>query len=379
MHRLTRRRFLQTCTAAAVPAATVSLPAAAPAADAGFSFVLLGDLHYDHWDHHDRAWLEQHKPEDIRQIENYTRLTREVMPAVFGAVKARLEALRGTATPPALVLQVGDLVEGLCGSASLATRQNREAVQFLNAQDLGLPFLFTKGNHDVTGDGAQEAFDEALLPFIRQEGRRLDAQASQERANHCATHGNCLFAFMDAYDKTSLEWLEAVAARRTAEHFFVTVHPPVVPYGARATWHLFAGEKLAARREKLLALLGSQEALVLGGHLHKHAVLTRRAGGGRFTQLAVSSVVSAPDQKPKDILHGLTAYNGGQVDLEPRHAPETAAARRAIYDSERTKVDSFEYADCAGYAVITVRGPRVEVEVHAGTRAEVFQKARLAG
>ena len=47
-------------------------------------------------------------------------------------------------------------------------------------------------------------------------------------------------------DKTSLEWLEAVATKRTAKHLFVIIHPPVVPYGARATWHLYAGEKSKA-------------------------------------------------------------------------------------------------------------------------------------
>ena len=74
---------------------------------------------------------------------------------------------------------------------------------------------------------------------------------------------------VSAYESgKSLEWFEAIAGRRTAEHLFVVVHPPVVPYGARSTWHIFDSAKVRARREKFLALLGVQHALVLGGHIH---------------------------------------------------------------------------------------------------------------
>ncbi len=356
-----------------------ALPLRAAEAAKPFSFILLGDLHFDRWEHHDRKWLEEKQVGDIRQIENYTRLTREVMPLVFDAIRTRIAALRLSPTPPAFVLQVGDLVEGLCGSAALSTLQNREALDFVTKSDLGIPFLFTKGNHDVTGDGAVEAFNDVLLPFMTAQSKSVDTTASHTKACHLVTHGDSQFAFFDAYEKTSLEWLEAVAAKRTTDHFFVTIHPPVVPYGARATWHLFAKEKEAAQRAKLLEILGTQEAVVLGGHLHKFSSLTRLAGGKRFTQLAVSSVVSAPDQKPKDILHGLDAYTGDQVKLEPNHSPETTDLRRAVYATERQQVTAFDYADAAGYAVVTVNGEQIEATVHNGTRADIFQTVRLAG
>ena len=369
-----RRRFLQACTAAALPGIV------SPAAEDGkpFSFILLGDLHYDSLAHHDLKWLQEHHAGDLSQIQNYSRLTAEVMPGMFTAVKQQIAALRESAAPPAFVLQVGDLVEGLCGNAELAVRQNREALAFVAQAELGLPFVFTKGNHDVTGDGAKEAFDEVLRPFMTQEAHKLDAGTAHTQANHVMTCGEAQFAFFDAYDKTSLEWLEAVAARRTARHLFVIIHPPVVPYGARATWHLYAGEKTQAQRAKLLDVLGRQEAMVLGGHLHKFSALTRLAGGKSFSQLAVSSVVSALNQKPKDELHGMAGYTGDQVNLEPRHAPETAALRREIYASERKQVTAFEYADVAGYAVVTVHGAQVTAAVHAGSQPGAFQSLKIS-
>jgi Calcineurin-like phosphoesterase len=369
-----RRRFLQACSAAALPATGLTAAAAARP----FSFILLGDLHYDSLVHHDLKWVQEHHAGDLSQIHNYSRLTTETMPGVFAVVKQRIVALKDSAAPPAFVLQVGDLVEGLCGSAELSVRQNREALAFVAQQQLGVPFVFTKGNHDVTGDGAVEAFDEVLRPYMEQETHRVDSAAARTQASHTMTCGEAQFAFFDAYDKASLEWLEAVAARRTARHFFVIIHPPVVPYGARASWYLYAGEKLKAQREKLLEVLGRQEAMVLGGHLHKYSALTRAAGGRSFTQLAVSSVVSALSQKPKDVLHGLEAYTGDQVNLEPKHSPETAQARREIYAAERKVVTAFDYADSAGYAVITVNGTQVEASVHAGANAEAFQTLKIS-
>lgn len=369
-----RRRFLQVCSAATL----LHLGSQAAEGAKPFSFILLGDLHYDSLAHHDMKWLQEHHAGDLSQIQNYSRLTTEVMPGMFAAVKQQIAALRDSAASPAFVLQVGDLVEGLCGSAELSARQNREALAFVAQADLGIPFVFTKGNHDVTGDGAKEAFDEVLLPFMAQQARRLDAATTHTQANHTLTYGETQFAFFDAYDKTSLEWLEAVAAKRTATHLFVIIHPPVVPYGARATWHLYAGEKLKTQRTKLLDLLGQQEAMVLGGHLHKFSAITRMAGGKSFSQLAVSSVVSALNQKPKDALHGMAAYTGDQVALEPRHAPETAQLRREIYASERQQVTSFDYADSAGYAVVTVNGSQVEAAIHAGSQSAAFQTLKIS-
>ncbi|WP_395740058.1 metallophosphoesterase family protein [Prosthecobacter sp.] len=373
-----RRHFLHTCTATAAAATLPNLASHAADAPKPFSFILLGDLHYDSLSHHDMKWLDAHHGGDLSQIQNYSRLTAEVMPGMFAAIKQRIASLRDSAAPPAFVLQVGDLVEGLCGSAELSARQNREALAFVTQADLGLPFVFTKGNHDVTGDGAKEAFDEVLLPFMAKEARILDSTATHTQANHTLTFGDSQFAFFDAYDKTSLEWLEAVAAKRTAKHLFVTIHPPVVPYGARATWHLYAGEKLKAQRTKLLDILGQQQAMVLGGHLHKFSALTRNAGGKSFSQLAVSSVVSSLNQKPKDIRHGLATYTGDQINLEPKHSPDTATQRREIYATERKEVTSFEYADTAGFAVITVNGPHVEASVYSGSASDPFQTLKIS-
>ncbi len=376
--RLTRRAFVRRALAAS---ALGCAPRALAAPPTRFSFVLLGDLHYDALAHHDMAWVGKDKPADVSQIKNYSRITAEVTPLLLATVRETIAALnRDAATRVAFVLQAGDLVEGLCGSEELSVRQNTEALAAVRAAQLGAPLLFTKGNHDITGPGAAAAFARVFHPFLSAQARRVMRGAAEVTSgSYTIDCGNAQFAFFDAYEAArSLEWFEAVAAKRTAEHLFVAVHPPVVPYGARATWHVFSSERERARREKFLALLGDQRALVLGGHIHRFCALARTAGRGRFAQLAVSSILGAPAVQAKTPLAGVASYNADQVRVEPNFSPANEAERRAVYDAERPFITAFDYADLPGYAVVAIDGPRVTVRMFSGATRELWRTVDLA-
>ena len=95
-------------------------------------------------------WLRQ-DPNDVNQVANYSRITAEVHPQLFASVRESIGHLNSSSTPVPFVIQVGDLVEGLCGSEELAVQQDTDAVEFVRNAKLGAPFLFIKGNHDITG------------------------------------------------------------------------------------------------------------------------------------------------------------------------------------------------------------------------------------
>lgn len=376
---LSRRSFLQSSTAATVLALAPSLARSTTASEP-FSFVLLGDLHFDKLAHHDFAWLEKKYPNDLSQIKNYSRLTAEFMPRLFATLRETItERNRTPATRVAFALQVGDLVEGLCGNEELATQQNTEALAFVRDARLGVPFLFAKGNHDITGEGAPAAFARVFHPFLTGQARALTpATEDIHSARYTVRVGSAQFAFFDAYDRESLDWFEAVAARRTAEHFFAIVHPPVVPYGARATWHQFSAEKDRPKREQLLNLLGREHAIVLGGHIHRLNAIARATPRGRFAQLAVSSVIDAENPPPKTLMSGLADYTGDQIRVEPKFSPETESARRAVYDAERPYVKAFDYADLPGYAVVTIDGPHVTAKIFPGLGRQAWRTIDLS-
>src|SRR3954454_14400713 len=133
---LTRRRF-----PAALAGLTLGAPLIAQAlsprpasaeegphdADA-FTFPLLGDIHYDRLEHHDLDWLRRDHPGDVHQVENYSKLTREIVPRLFEELR---QVAAGLGAPLPFVIQVGDLVEGLCGGVERARTQCHEAIDLV--------------------------------------------------------------------------------------------------------------------------------------------------------------------------------------------------------------------------------------------------------
>jgi hypothetical protein len=326
--------------------------------DAEFAFPVLGDLHFDQLDHHDMEWLKTNHPNDVAQVENYSRITREKTQKLLAAVRDRAKASK---PPVPFVVQLGDLVEGLCGSEKLAARQSSDVIDLLKKTDFPAPFLFTKGNHDITGPGAVQAYEKAFVPFMAgQAGKEITGAAfARERRG-------TLIVFYDAYDRGSLDWFAKVTEKEKPKRLIFAIHPPVVPYNARSTWHVYSSPKQAKERERLLKLLGDAKAIVLSGHLHKYSCLVRRTETGRFVQLALSSVANTADAKPRDLLEGVEAYNPDLVKLEPKHSPDTEKARRDALEAERPFIEHFEYADTWGHAMLTVRGESVGAEVFRG-------------
>jgi len=370
---LNRRTFLRSATAvsgALFVGAGGNWAVASADENADWTFPLLGDLHFDRPEHHDHEWLAQTHPNDVEQVRNYTRLTHESLPPLLAAIRERIAT---TDLPVPFIVQVGDLVEGLCGSEPLAARQADDAIAFLRETNLSAPFLFTKGNHDIAGPGASEVYDRKFVPFMAE-------QAGNEIASPAFTRerGGTLLVFYDAYDRRSLDWFEKLMADRRPRRLLFVIHPPVVPYNARSDWHVYPKPEHAENRRRLLNLLGAANAIVLSGHLHKYCLLTRRTETGRFTQLALSSVAKDAQAEPRDLREGIDAYGPDLLDLEPRHAPETIDRRRALLTAERPFIDRYEYADTWGNALIRIEGDSVTAEVHRGLDPTPWKRLDLA-
>ena len=85
---------------------------------------------------HDLALLEREKPDDLRQVREYSSLTTGNMPRLFASVRETIADLNGSPdTTVPFTVQVGDLVEGLCGSAEQARQLDAAALAFLRTQE----------------------------------------------------------------------------------------------------------------------------------------------------------------------------------------------------------------------------------------------------
>ena len=359
---VSRRQFVQAALAGGILAGCRGSWALAAGGEGEWSCPVLGDLHFDKLEHHDFDWLKKTHPGDLSQIQNYSRITRELTPRLLEAVKQRMATAKG---PVPFVLQLGDLLEGLCGSEKLAATQANEAVAFIRQAQFGRPLLMTKGNHDITGPGAAEVYEKVLLPFMAG-GSKTEISA----AHFARQQGGTTFVFYDAYDKNSLDWFDAFVIKNKPERLVFLIHPPVVPYNARSSWHVYSHPRQAESRQRLLALLGRTKAVVLCGHLHKYCHLRRKTEHGSFVQLAISSVASSADGKPRDLLSGIEHYGPDLTGLEPRHSPDTLETRRQLLAAERPFIEHFEYADVWGHAQLHSRGRELTAEIFHGLAPE---------
>jgi hypothetical protein len=369
---MTRREFVRRSAGAVIVGAGGSWAVAAPGGgDAEWAFPLLGDLHIDQPDHHDMDWLAKEHPNDVSQVRNYCRVTRDVTPKLLAVARQQANE---AATPVPFVLQIGDLIEGLCGSEALATKQANDALDLVRKAEFPAPFLFTKGNHDITGPGAAPVYDKVLVPFMAGQ-----AGGDIRRAAFARDRGGALVVFYDAYDRGSLDWFAALMEAKKPRRLLFVIHPPVVPYNARSTWHVYSHPNQERQRQRLLALLGRARAVVLSGHLHKYSFLVRRTDEGRFSQLAVCSVGGSADAKPRDLTEGVAGYGPDLVKLEPRHSPDTEGRRRQILEAERPFIEHYEYADTWGHALVRVRGDQVRADVCRGLDRQAWKALDLTG
>lgn len=360
-----RRSFLQM-----MAAGMASAPGSwAMAADPGETFELpmLGDLHFDKLEHHDFDWLASSHAGDVSQIKNYSKVTAESSGKLLAVAKQRVKQAEA---PVPFVLQLGDLVEGLCGSEALAKKQVSEALDWVDKAELGAPMAFCKGNHDVTGPGAPQVYDTMMVPYLNRQLGDVKGAAFTRSAS------DTLIVFFDAYNKGSLAWFEQLMAEKPPRRLIFVIHPPVVPYTARATWHIFA--KQPAERERLLNLLGKHRAIVLCGHLHKYGCVVRRTPTGKFVQLSISSVATDPEALPKGELKGLEAYGPDLINLEPKHSPETVDVRRAVLEAEKPFIERFEYADTWGHARLRFTRDTVKADVCRGLKSETWRALNLS-
>ncbi|MEO7717729.1 MAG: metallophosphoesterase [Capsulimonas sp.] len=371
MQKISRRNFLAASAGAALGLAGMRAAiAAAPKPSNDFDFVLLGDLHYDKLAHHDMEWLAREHPGDVHQVQNYSQITRDIVPGLFQEVK---DVVTSSKVPMPFVAHIGDLVEGLCGTPELAQMQCREALALVNDAKFGIPFQMITGNHDITGPGAADAYDSILCPSLT--GKVSDPKS----ASYFTEHHGMQFLYFDAFRPSSLDWTEKTLAGRTDKPLIFLIHMPVVPYNARANWIAFSHANEADKRKRLLNLLGRHKAVVLTGHLHKYSTVVRQTDSGPFVQLAICSVIPSASVQPKGVLTGIDQYTADLVNLEPKFSDKTLDERRALLESEKPFIRHFDYADATGYSVVSVRDGNVSVSLYNGLGRRLWKTVDLTG
>lgn len=304
--------------------------------------LVLGDLHYDLLENHDLAWLATTN-DDLRQVTTqYTVYT-----ARYWCPFTQRLARKARSTGTDAVLQLGDLSEGLAGTPQLAEQMARSVFRAIDSIGFGVPVVVTKGNHDITGPGAREAFDRVYLPNMA----RLAGHEHLKSANYATRIGDVLLVSYDPWDRENhgLDALERNLASSDARYKFVLVHEPVIPVNERC-WHLLRNDN--DLRERLLRIIAREKAVVLSAHLHLYSVVRRDTPDGPVVQIGVNSVVRDSTMLvPRRVI---TQYGPSLALDVPEWQPQTLDQRCAWLAAEAPHVRYFKQADLPGYGLLRI-------------------------
>lgn len=314
------------------------------------SFIVLGDIHYDLIEDHDMEWLKT-KPDDVRQVKEYTRITREIWPTFSKHLRTVSLDYRPKVEA---VIQLGDISEGLAGSVEKADQMAKNLVKGVEAVNMPVPWIIIKGNHDITGPGAVDAFNKHYIPMFQRQLNRQDISS----ANYAHPIGENLFVAFDPWDNREdlLDILEKNLSSSDAKFKFLLVHEPVIPINERC-WHLYRNDP--AKRERLIEIIAKNQAIVLTAHLHLYAIVKRETAFGPIIQLSLNSVVRDLNRTTTSKVH--TIYGWRLAADCPDWQPETLTQRLKWLDDESKYVTFFKQQELPGYGILTTNPLRNEL------------------
>jgi len=333
------------------------------------SFLILGDMHYDLLGDHDMDWLNK-KPDDLRQVtKEYTVYTDNNWSDFMGILRQKVQNEEPSVKA---IIQLGDLSEGLAGSEAKARQMAGNAMKAIENTNMKVPWIIAKGNHDVTGPGAVEAFQEFYVPMIRKQTNNSEIK----NASYSYISGDIQFTCLDPWDKNTdmVAFLEKEFSSSKAKFKFVAIHEPVIPVTERC-WHTL--RRNPEQREKLLEVIARNHAIVLCGHLHRYSVVKRDTPFGPIVQVMAISVIKDRNyQKPSFLI---TEYGPSLAQNLPNWQPETLEARKAILAEEAKFVTFYKQTDLPGYAILKIDSQKesVQLEYYAAFGKEPYDKIDL--
>ena len=334
-----------------------------------YSVVLLGDTHFDtypvdtyHSDYDEPVeWLNNvQRAEFERNARMWADRCERLIDNASALVRSDTE----------MILQMGDLIQGDCGQASVHRQMLSDVMaHFKGRFPSGLPFVTVAGNHDVRGNynedgtynqwgkGAEKVYDE-YMPRRMSEELGIDVPGT----TFTCWVGRDVFIFVDFNTPDDAAIEQALESSRRARNTFVVCHAPVFPYNSGSVRWFFHGwdnPDDTAARLRFRELFAQRNVIWLCGHTHTTEFADWYGDGGRITQMTMNSVWSSDE---------LGEYVEVCSSPEDYGAVESAAA---LYAEYIPGLVSYSVSPAAGSYRMNVRGRHVIVDFFAGDSKEV--------
>jgi hypothetical protein len=320
-----------------------------------YDILLLGDLHYD--DKECRQDIEHLPDNRKKELERNLSLWQKES----GPIPAMLLEAGGLTKKTTFGVQLGDIIQGDCGAGKLHKKSLTSVLEMLkchlqpNSKDWHL--FAIKGNHDIRGKGATQAFNSVMLPYLEDQfGQKCPVKW---RADFILMHKGDLYVFFDSIN-ADLRFAENALKEHTdARHVFFLTHLPVLPAstGSKPFWVVF--EKNAKYRRRLLDALASRNAIVLTAHIHATTLLNYASEKGTVTQFSSFSMPSKWEGTRKfSVSDGMTQLKMA-MDKAGQENPD-------LLKDFRNNLSNYKvFSPKASYNVLHVTPTEVNVERYA--------------
>jgi len=340
-----------------------------------YSVVILGDTHFDtepasvyHSCYNEPTeWLNRVQREEFaRNGEMWRERCPRLLKRAARLIDGRTE----------MVFQMGDLIQGDCGSGEVHTKMLRDVMDSFKAELGGLPFVTVVGNHDIRGVDAEEAYNRYMPVRMSQElGREIT------KTTFSFNIGDDAFIVIDFNHPDDAEIDRILDATKGARHTFVISHGPILPYdGSSCRWFFHGSEKEKHVQARLhfREEFARRQAIVLCGHTHNTELADWYGDGGRITQMTMNSVWSKPELDRYEIkAQGAAEYGELRKKLASMPNGSEVKDETALFDEYRDGLRRYSLSRAAGSYKLNISRRSVSVDFYAGDSETLTHRFEL--
>lgn len=267
-----------------------------------------------------------------------------------------------------MVFQMGDLIQGDCGSGQIHTKMLDDAINRIKGAFGDLPFVTVVGNHDIRGMDAEKAYKEYMPARMSKElGKEIS------KTTFGFNIGNDAFIFIDFNKPDNDEIEKLLKDSEGARHTFVVSHGPIFPYdGGDSRWFFHGRLKHTDERRHFREEFAKRNAIALCGHIHTTEFYDWFGDGGRITQMTMNSVWSKEEIGKYEILsEGPEAYGSLRQRQAAAAGKEMPAEDVDLFNEYRPGLRGYSLSRAAGSYKLNVSRKHITIEFHAGDSRDI--------
>ena len=240
-----------------------------------YKFLALGDLHYA-----DSQFYPVRNPRKQKLIDQYIKMWKFNSPDLLRAAQRR-----AAAESPAFVIQLGDLVNGVCENRAIQERMLRTGFFRVKAFFPKIPLYVITGNHDIQlrHENSTEPVDKILFPLVAKE---LGGKPP-EHGNYVFQKGPDLFIAVNSFDPAAdcLGFIrKSLEDHPKTRYVFLLTHYPVIPAAINGPLNLITDY------DKIAELLEKRKTLIMAAHTHVFSLISRVSKQGKLSQMVFVSL-----------------------------------------------------------------------------------------